>query len=213
MWRKRLGLIKSEPSNIQIGMLQRELDLLSCSLKQRLSELEIWHLGVLCVSMVFRVMRSEKISEKERGDGRVQSTECGPVKWWLSPEAVRDLGKRCFTDDLIEMALRENGRKETGDSLHRSLFQGFLLQSKAETWGRSGLGAKLSREGYVFKLSYSTVCLPSDRDNKEGGGRKEERKEGRKANRGGQGEQGEQEGVGRIEEGRKGMQGRRRGKN
>ena len=69
------------------------------------------------------------------------------------------------------------------------------------------------REGYVFKLSYSTVCLPSDRNNKEGGGRKEARKEGRKANRGGQGEQGEQEGVGRIEEGRKGIQGRRRGKN
>ena len=75
-----MGLIKSETSNIQIEMLQRELDLLSWSLKQRLSKLEIWHLGVLCVSMVFKVMRSEKISEKERSDGRVQSTECGQIK-------------------------------------------------------------------------------------------------------------------------------------
>ena len=48
--------------------------------KTEVVKLEIWHLGVLCVSMVFKVMRSEKISEKERIDGRVQSTESGPIK-------------------------------------------------------------------------------------------------------------------------------------
>ena len=71
-------------------------------------------------------------------------------------------------------------------------------------------------EGFILKLDYSTVCLPSDRNNK-GGGRKGEikegRKGGRKANRRRWGEQGKQEGVRRIEEGRKSMQGRRRSEN
>lgn len=64
---------------MQIEMLQR-VGFTILEFKTAVVRTKIWHLGVFCVSVVFKVMRSEKITEKERSYERVQRTECGPVK-------------------------------------------------------------------------------------------------------------------------------------